>query len=208
MNNQYYMLYLDEPAEPSFCSFAKQNFGTIEDIGLVMRELEKTMQYESTVNAWRAYMNGNHEEKHSVAYKDVPLLTPVECISSSELTLPCKQWNHLNVWTFEYAMRFDGASVSQAVFKLDKSYKRCIRACMMNLRYEDVTGKWVDLIGTFWGHASVLDVKHLSDGQFTVSNRLYMIEQQYDDIQSIQDAMSDPDKLIFDKICDEIFADG
>ena len=79
---------------------------------------------------------------------------------------------------------------------------------MKNLRYEDVTGKWVNLIGTFWGHASVLDVNHLSDGQFTVSNRLYMIEQQDEDIQIIKDAMSNPDKLIFDKICDEIFADG
>ncbi len=83
MNNQYYMLYLDEPAEPSFCSFAKQYFGTIEDIGLVMCELEKTMQYKSTV-----------------------------------------------------------------------------------------------------------------------------IEQQCDDIQSIDDEMNNPEKLIFDKICDEIFADG
>ena len=59
--------------------------GTIDEIRVVMNRLAKTKDYVGTVKAWKAYCTGDHNAIHNVAYRDIPLLTPVEYVSSSQL---------------------------------------------------------------------------------------------------------------------------
>ena len=207
MEKPYYMLYLDEPAKPSFCSFAKQYFGTLDNIATVMNGMEATGALIPTTNAWHEYLEGNQRVTHNIAYQNVPLLTPVECVLISELSLRRKQWVHENVWCCTYEMRFDEAQVAQNIFRHESTLFRCIRTKMKNLCYKDMTGKWIP-VDSFWGNQEVMQIERHPYDAVYISNNLYVIEDKSDDFSALETALRNPDWLIFDKICDEIFADG
>ena len=52
MNPVYYCIALDDPGSPSFCTFAKNYFGTVFDIGQVMDRMARIGRYPDAVQAY------------------------------------------------------------------------------------------------------------------------------------------------------------
>ena len=207
MNEQYYALFLDDPATPSFCSFDKLYVGTKSELDVAIDAMRQDKRYGDTVNAYETYWT-DPNAKHYVALREVPILTPVRRICSSELTLGEKEWEHINVWGFPYNMRFDRAEIKQLLIKHEGKFHRLLRAKFSNLCYGAIDGKWSPANGGFWGHGCLLDVQEESDGSFSLNSLLYMKQDQFERASDADDLMLDPDKVFFDRICDEIFADG
>lgn len=105
-------------------------------------------------------------------------------------------------------MRFDRAEVKQLLIKHERKFHRLLRSKITNLCYGAVDGKWSPANGGFWGHGCLLDVQEESDGSFSLNSLLYMKQDQFERASDADDLMLDPDKVFFDRICDEIFADG
>lgn len=207
MSEQFYVMELDEPAAASFCSFSKQYFGTKKDIEAVIKSMEQYSEYEDTVAAWKEFQAGNRYATHSVAYSPCRLLRPAKFIASSEIELKRRKWEHTNLWGCPYPMKITGGTVTQVILKLDKKYFRCIRATLNNLKYESVVGEW-DEITSLWGNYPVMRKDMLPDGHYTMSNLLYVIEDEHDTPDGLDKLIQDPKEIKFDKFCDEIFADG
>ena len=208
MANTYYAFFLDEPATPAFCSFDKMYIGTAEDLLTAINRLQADGLYPNSVKAVREYLNGNRKAVHSVAYQERPALEPVQFITESKLILSEKKWEHLNAWKCPYNMKIGGAFVSQIVIKHDNQYYRCVRAWMKDLLYQAPDDSWHKLDGGFWGNRSILDVSSLPDGHFQINNLLYVVEDDYNTIEEAIKNIKNPESLVFDRICDEIFGDG
>ena len=208
MAKEYYALYLDDPAKPGFCSCDKLYIGTENELRTVVKRMKKAGNYEGSVLAFKSYFEGNTKAMHNVAYKDITVLEHVKFICSSELSLKEKKWTHINIWNCPYNMKVDSASIQQIIVKHRGKYYRCIRAWLDNLCYEMMPGKWSELKDGFWGHKCLMDVKETSENDFVVNNLLYVVEDSYKSLDELDNLILDPDKIIFDRICDEIFADG
>lgn len=208
MDKRYYALRLNEPAAPAFCSFDRMYIGTLEEISMVMERLRMIPQYVDITNAWDAFLAGNKEATHNVAFSDIRLLQPVQLISSAKLTLSEKFWDHINVWGFPYRMKFSSAEVAEIVVKVERSYYRCIRAWLMDLCYKSFNNTWCPLTDGFWGNEFILDVSTDTAGHSILNNLLYEVEDSDEVLQNFDDLILDPDKLNFTPICEEIFADG
>lgn len=207
MSEQYYVMELDEPAEASFCSFSKPFFGTLNEIETVIQVMEKDGSYEGTVAAWKDYQAGNRSTTHNVAYSERQFLRPVELITTARTVLKPRKWDHINVWGCTYPMKITGGTVYQIILKHEQKYYRCMKATLKNLQYESVSGEWTN-VGSFWGNAPVMKVDHLKDGHSSVSNLLYVIEEEGSNLDVLVEHMLNPYEIKFDKFCDEIFADG
>lgn len=168
--------------------------------------MKQDERYAATVAAYEAYWI-NPAATHNVALREVPILTPVHRICSSQLELGEKEWEHINVWGFPYKMRFDRATINQLLIKHNKHFHRMLRVTFTNLCYESVIGTWSPA-DHFWGHGCLLDVQDNPDGSISLDSLLYMEQDQFEKASAADDLMLDPDKVFFDRICDEIFGDG
>ncbi len=68
--------------------------------------------------------------------------------------------------------------------------------------------EWRPVGSLVFGNASVLDIQLRADGHSSVSSILYVTEDLSDSLEEQLRKMNDPDALVFDSICDEIFGDG
>ena len=209
MTEPYYAFYMDDPASPSFCSCSKIYIGTKVDMLRVAENLRTCgIYYEDTVAGIHAYFDGKTDVTHNIAYQDIPVLEPVEVLETSEMQIGAKEWVHLNAWDCPYKMRFTAAHISQVLLQKDGSFLRCIRASISNLQYWAFNNEW-RLAGEFvFGNGAILDTCNKPDGSTTVRTILYVTEDQADSLEEQRRKMNDPDALVFDEICDEIFGDG
>ena len=128
-----------------------------------------------------------------------------EELATSKMTLPGRTWEHLNVWDCPYKMKFDAAEVSQIIIRYDGMYRRCIRAKFTDLCYEGTKGEWRPVGSVLFGNASVIEFN--SDaGSF--ENLLYVQEDVSDTKEQLETKLDNPDEIILDRICDEVFGDG
>lgn len=54
----------------------------------------------------------------------------------------------------------------------------------------------------------LLEIGRAADGHFLLNNLLYVVEYVFDSLTGVDADILDPEKLIFDGICEEVFADG
>lgn len=210
MADKYYVLNLDDPATPGFCSFNKLYVGTEETISMVMNNLEKAGHYPETVNAIKSYFKGDHSAEHRIAYRTQKVLVPIKIEAEHKTSFENKKWTHINIWGFPYEMKCDAALIHQIVFNYDGNTYRCVRAWLKNLCYESFGGNWNPLSGGFWGNDSILYVASMPNStDFTFNNLLFVEEEHYENnVHSAVNDMLLDEKIEFKRICDEIFADG
>lgn len=210
-NQQYYKLVLDDYATPSFISWYKDFFGTLDEISELMEALKADSRtresHQQTIDAFESFLNGNTEAEHMVAYNRHRLLTPVEIIKSSDTFLQPVIWDHSNVWKCIYRMKTDAVNVQRAIFKADGSYVIGIRTQFRNLYFQspdlDPPDKWDRLDGGFWGFPKLFDI---SGG--ILRYRLYTAMNRYPDLCSAEDDFADADRIDFKRIIDDVFGDG
>ena len=208
MEKDYYALYLDDPAVPAFCSFSKLFVGTKGSLLKVADNFDRLGEYEKTAKAIRDFFAGNKRAKHNIAYIEIPVLEPVKFIKSHDSVMENIEWDHRNTWDFRYRMKADRVSISQILISYDFKFRRLIRAEFTGLCYEGLRGEWIEIDGGFWGHSSVFDKTELPSGKKIYKNILYTEEDESDALWELEQIMTDRDKIKFDSICDEIFADG
>ncbi len=92
----HYVIKLWEPAAPSFCSFDKMYIGSKQDILSAALNMEHDDAESETAKAVRVYYGGNHEAKHNIAYKEIPVLKPLMVnpwgSPKSAWITPSKEW--------------------------------------------------------------------------------------------------------------------
>ena len=158
-----------------------------------------------TAKAIQEYFGGKHGATHKIAYQEIAILTPVRVLATSKMTLPGRTWEHLNVWDCPYKMKFDAAEVSQIIIRYDGMYRRCIRAKFTDLCYEGIKGEWRPVGSVLFGNASVIEFNS-DTGSF--ENLLYVQEDVSDTKEQLETKLDNPDEIILDRICDEVFGDG
>ena len=204
----YYALNLWDPATPSFCSFSKPYIGTELALQSVVKAMDKEEPGCETAMAIQAYFAGDKAATHSIAYQQIPVLEPVQVLACSEMSLPAKVWDHYNTWGFPYVMKCSAAEVQQILVPYEGRYHRFVKALISDLCYRSVDSKWRPAGASFWGNVGVLRGSVLDDGHRTLQNVLYVQEDTSEDMESLLQKMKDPEAVIMDKFCDEIFGDG
>lgn len=209
-SNQYYCLLLDECACPAFCSSEKPYFGTQKDLRKIAKQMKNLGVYEDTVAALDAYFHGDHEAHHYIAYRDVPVLTPVEVVEIHEHKLDKSTWTHTNIWGFPYMLKIDRAEISTTVFRLEEDYLVGIKVCLTNLAYENLNQQWYPLNGGFWGNSCVFDISNSTeDEDFTVNTLPYFALRRFSNKkEAIKKSKTQPTVEDLKVVCDDIFADG
>ena len=80
----YYRLELDDYSAAAFTSFGKYYYGTLDEIRDFIDELCSNEdfgdRFVELISAFHAFEAGQHDVKHNVAYRDVPLLVPVRLL--------------------------------------------------------------------------------------------------------------------------------
>ena len=103
------------------------------------------------------------------------------------------------------ADRQNAAEVSQIIIRYDGMYRRCIRAKLTDLCYEGIKGEWRPVGSVLFGNASVIEFNS-DTGSF--ENLLYVQEDVSDTKEQLETKLDNPDEIILDRICDEVFGDG
>ncbi len=102
ISQQFYQLRLDDCATPSFVSFDKPYYGTLDEIRGFIAALEQDEACRESdaapIAAFHAYESGDHEAKHYAAYQELPLLIPVSVLERKTVTLREYAWTHMNIW--------------------------------------------------------------------------------------------------------------
>lgn len=207
MTPKYYVLLLDDPGKPGFCSFDKPYFGTADDMRMAVGLLRDKDGYDDTIKGIDSYLSGKRDATHVVAYRPVPILTEVEWVSEAKLSLGATTWKHKNIWGCPYIMKCDSALLMQIILKYEGKYCRCLRGWFANLCYEGPAGSWNE-INSFWGHRDLMLNYHLPNGNRKLNNVLYLLDKEYTTLEEAVDSLIKPEELCFSSFCDEIFADG
>ena len=205
---QLYALKLWDPATPAFYSALKLYIGGRNEILRVAAAMEESDKESETTRAIREYFAGNVRAMHSVAYREVPVLEPVEVLARSAMELHGRTWKHPNTWGFEYEMRSISARIEQVVVQYEGMYQRFLKAAVSGLCYKVLYDSWRPVGSLFMGNAGVLDTELLADGQRMVGNILYVPEDTSEVLEPLLQRINDTEKVRLDSFCDEIFGDG
>lgn len=205
-----FKLLLDDYSIPSFSSFSKPYFGTLEDVSALIADLSADEDFKDgfseTKEAFDKYMAGETNVTHNIAYQDVPFLTPTTVYYEYEQPIGKMEWHHVNTWGCIYEMKFDSADVRHFWLKDGDKFYRVMKARVKNICHKNTQNEWVDGTSMFWGFPCMLVV----DGDI-LFNRLACVEKIFDSFSDMTNDymsfMEMPD-VEFQQFCNDIFGDG
>ena len=206
----YYRLELDDYSAAAFTSFGKYYYGTLDEIRDFIDKLCSNEdfgdRFVELISAFHAFEAGQHDVKHNVAYRDVPLLVPVRLLYKEKITLDNHAWEHLNTWRWPYNMRCEKVESEHLWFACGREYCRAAKAVFTNLQYAGTVGQWNDVGDMLWGFPGIL-TRDLSGFR----NRLAEPEEYF---KSRAEAQQDWEAFTFapdpdyTEFCNDIFGDG
>ena len=206
----YYRLELDDYSAAAFTSFGKYYYGTLDEIRDFIDELCSNEdfgdRFVELISAFHAFEAGQHDVKHNVAYRDMPLLVPVRLLYKGKITLDNHAWEHLNTWRWPYNMRCEKVESEHLWFACGREYCRAAKAVFTNLQYAGTVGQWNDVGDMLWGFPGIL-TRDLSGFR----NRLAEPEEYF---KSRAEAQQDWEAFTFapdpdyTEFCNDIFGDG
>lgn len=206
MSEQLYLLYLDDPSCPGFCSFDRMYFGTLDDMSAAFAQVTEH-DPDDLLPSWMEYLAGNRDVEHYVAYRKERLLTPVELIDSEHFSPGKMDWAHINTWGFPYFMNADDVEVSQILVRHDGSYYRAVRAKMKNLTFHTEDEERLPVQDGLWGNAFTLKIERRGKDRL-LSGLLYTAVDVFTKRTEAKNVLHDISKISLDVVCDEIFGDG
>ncbi len=80
-----------------------------------------------------------------------------------------------------------------------------LRAKFTDLCYEGIKGEWRPVGSVLFGNESIIEFNS-DTGSF--ENLLYVQEDVSDTKEQLETELDNPDEIILDRICDEVFGDG
>lgn len=201
---ELYCVTLDDYANPSFVSFSKDYYGTLNQVAEFVDNLKSECPdtMSQIINAFEEYKNGNEKVQIFVAQHYVKFLEKVDFIGEKILENGKYEWEHLNIYRFPYEMRCDKVIVTLYWIKTKKKYLRIYKAQFTNLQYKSIaTGKWNDCDWAIGFPCIYMDG----------TNSLMISEKAFDTLDEVQADMaslSSVEDVDFTEFCNDIFADG
>lgn len=204
MNQKYYRIELDDPAEPGFCSVSKSYFGTLSDIAQVVERMDSNGRCPDTVLAFREFLEGNPLAEHRVCNNAQVLMHPVDLLEKQQFELDEVHFDHKNIWDSIRRLRASQIDVEQVLLREGNRYYRCIRPVFADLQYiSRIDGTFRDVGTSIWGNK---DIMLYANNVHTMA--LYTLQQQYTDYHCAMADMDQKTLLDYSAACDEIFGDG
>lgn len=210
MSDTMYCLNLHDYSTPSFVSFGKPYYGTLDELRSFINALEKDDRvrdsHKDIIAAFREFEAGNEDVTHTVAFQKIPLLEPVTMLASYTHKMEGYKWEHLNTWQWPYNMRCTEVTATHFWLKCDSYYTRCVCAKFKDLAYEGVRDEWMPVGSMIWGFPHIIAAKDKS-----IFNRLAVEEKRFAkkkdalaDVEAFQTARD----VNFTEFCNDIFGDG
>jgi len=210
VNEQYYRLELDEVAAPSFTSFGKYYYGTMDQLRKFIKALEDADYIgdhsKELIVAFHAYEAGQTDARHSVAYHDVPLLVPVTILHEEAHRMTDFAWVHMNIWEWPQNMRCKSVETKHLWIQDGDCYCRALFAFFTGLEHQGITKEWHKVGEMLWGYPEMLDynIPH-------IQNRLAEVELTFAEVEDLEadwEAFRKSPTPVFSAFCDDIFGDG
>lgn len=207
---QLFRLELDDVAAPSFTSFGKSYYGTIEEIRKFIHALE-TADYlgdhaKKLIEAFHSYDSGNITVKHSVAYREIPLLLPTKILHHELFALTNHSWEHKNIWNCPYYMRCKEVRTEHLWVQCGELLSSAIYAHFTGLEYQGPLGNWKKVGTMLWGYPELLEYHDPH-----IHNRLAEPERTFSSIDELErdwiEFRKNP-RPDFTEFCNDIFGDG
>ena len=164
----YYRLELDDYSAAAFTSFGKYYYGTLEDLRCFFGELahdEKLKkQFKELLSTFQAFEEGQQDLSHSIAYRKVPFLVPVQLLHREPVTLENYKWTHINTWDRPYYMRCDEVKSEHLWLACDGEYCRATKAMFSRLQYTGTIGRWNHVGTILWDSRAFSPETHSASG--------------------------------------------
>ena len=201
----YYRIRLDGLVMPEEKLVIKEFFGTQEQIGELLNEIDKDVwwreYYAYTLDAWEKYQAGDHDAVHFVGSDAERLLTPVTEICRSAYLIDNARWRYKDKYGCIMLADADMVDVNQVLLQDGYRYIRCARYWFEGLCRVHSDKGWVFYDGVSRGIPCLM--KSLEEG--TANNRLFVIEGVYDDVDSAMADMQKEAKFHYQQISRELF---
>ena len=208
---EIYRLQLDDYSAPSFISFGKDYFGTLDQMREMFDDIRCSEDFarrsSDILTTFDRYLAGEKNITHYVAYQEVPFLVQAEVLGSAASTLTAHCWTHMNTWNWPYYMKCDKAESLHIWVSCHDRYCRCIQTAFSNLQYRTDREGYEPLGGMAWGYPGQIDG---TSGKI-IRNRLFVVEKAFPSKQETMADMvrfqrsPDPD---YSGILEDIFGDG
>ena len=204
LGKQIYKLYLDDYSKPSFTSFNKAYFETLDGIDEFISALRNDKKCKSNHND--LITAGETKLTHTVAYQNKQFLTKVKCYEKCKSSFENYAWEHINTWGFPYYMKSEKIECEHIWISSGGAYFRCIKANFKNLHYRCYKESYDELGGGFWGYPHQVEYKRPN-----TFNRLFVIEKHFKSknecLQDVENFNKEPIPE-FSEILNDIFGDG
>ena len=160
MNNTgMFRIELDDYALPAFSSGSKYYFGTLEQIGewisAIKADEQMASEFETLIETYHTFYDGDLYVTHNVAHRNVPFLKPAKILHKEHVHVGRYDWMHINIRGFPYYLKCDGFETTHLWLKCGKKYYRYLFAEIKNLRLKNAVGEW-DALGMYWGFPKIL----------------------------------------------------
>ena len=208
--SRYYRLLLDDYSAASFTSFDKDYFGTLEQLEgffqAIKADEDMAKRQEYILSVYEQFLAGKKTISHSVAHREVPFLVPAKILGEEKTVLTNHAWEHLNTWQCPYQMRCDKAESTHLWVSCYGKYSRVIQTKFTNLYYDGIGNGYRKFDGSTWGFPHQIEF-----GGINTHCRLFVEEKVFKNKAAAMNDrinfMHEPDP-IFDRVLDDIFADG
>lgn len=209
-SSQYYRLELDDVSAPSFTSFGKFYYGTMNGIKGFIDALDAADctgdQANDLIRAFHSYLQGHTNATHFVAYREVPLLKEVRVIHEENLILENYSWEHLNTWGCPYYMRCSKVETRHLWLECEGTFSRVLFAHFTDLEYQGIIDHWKAVGMMLWGYPELLNYEppHIFN-RIAEPEKVFATENECEDDWGAFKAHPVPD---FTEFCNDIFGDG
>ena len=203
----YYRLRLDCLVQPEENLVIKEFFGTLEQIGALFDQIDSDKwwcgYYASTLNAWDKFRAGDHGAVHFVGHNAERLLTLVSEICRSGYLIDDVRWCYQDKLGDITLVDVKTVDVNQVLFRDGDRYVRAARYRFEGLRYTcaECDKEWIAYNGTAHGITYMVDCS----AQGAATNRLLVVEAEYDDPETAVADMQAEGKFNFLQISRELF---
>lgn len=161
---------------------------------------------QGLIAAFYAYESGQTDVKHSVAYRDVPLLVPVTILHEETHSMTDLAWEHMNIWQWPQKMRCKQAETRHIWLQDKGNFYRAFFAFFTDFEHEGIIGDWHKVVEMLWGYPEMLDYEPPH-----IHNRLAEVELAFGTLEELETDWAHFRKEpspIFGSFCDDIFGDG
>ena len=203
---RYYGIRLDCLKGPEEELVIKQYYGTLEQIDGLLSDIDMAEwwreYYASTIAVWEEYQSGDNGALHHVGREVERLLRPVIEVCRSAFMIENAEWVCLDKCGLDMKARADVVGVHQVLLWDGNRFIRCARYGFTGLECAHSDKGWITYDCTSCGVPYMID----SHGTGDANNRLFVVEEEYDNLDAAKWDMQREDYFNYEQISRELFS--